>query len=203
MAKTKRKKPTSIVLQREEESTLVVVNRDLMRGHQPNQYKEADLQKWAEAALGKDLKLKLKEKIVLSAAHTVVSNKAWLNATSCRNIYPGNPGIEFINDRSDFFGGKLEFWLENLSGAKKLQFVLRMTGYTQGSATITVQSSVPTAYSLIPVDISGSMNLTLGNVLQIPSNTPGGLALLTLDVQFHNAQYGSWQFVDVTFTEVT
>ena len=203
MAKAKQKKPTSIVLQREEESTLVVVNRDLTRGQQPNNYTEADQRKWAEAALGKDLKLKLKEKIVLSAARTVVSDKAWLNATSCRNIYPGNPGIEFLNDRSDYFGGKLEFWLENLSGPKNLQFVIRMNGYSQGGATITIQSSVPTAYSLIPADVTGSMNLTLGNVMKVPSSTPGGLALLTLEVQFHNAQYGSWQFVDVTITEAT
>jgi hypothetical protein len=78
-----------------------------------------------------------------------------------------------------------------------------MSGYTQGDATITVGSSVPTAFSLVPVALSGNLSLTLGNVMQIPSNPTGGLALLTLEVQFHNAQYGSWQFIDVVVTEVS
>jgi hypothetical protein len=201
MAKAKRKKSSSMILQHEEQAALVVVNRNVTR-YEPTRYTEADQRRWAEAVLDKDVKLKFKETITLSAARTVVNDKAWLNAISCRHVWPGNPGIEFLNDRTDFFGGKLEFWLENLSGPKNLQFIIRMNGYNEGGATITVGSSSPTAFSLVPVIITGGMNLTLGNIIQIPSNPTGGMALLNLEVQFHNAQYGSWQFVDVVFTEV-
>lgn len=202
MAKAKRKKPTSLVLQHELQPELIVVDRNVTKGAKPNDYTERNLKEWAAAAVGSDVNLKLKEKIVLSAASTVVKNKAWLNAISCRNVFPENPSIWFHNDRSDHFGGKMEFWLENLSGPKKLQFVIRMTGYCNG-ATITVGASCPTAYSLLPVTVNGSMNLTLGNILNVPSSTPGGLGLITMQVEFHNANYGAWEFVDVTITEVT
>lgn len=204
MAKAKKKKKTpSLILQNEVQRGLDIVARNVMRNQRPTLYTEAEQLKWAANVLGKDVKLKFKEKIVLSAAKTLVSGKAWLNATACRNIYPENPSIEFQNDRSDHFGGKLEFWLENLSGPKNLQFVIRMAGYSEGGATIDVRSSMSTVYSLVPVDISGGMNLTLGNILQVPASTPGGLGLVTLEVQFYNALYGSWQFIDVSFTEVT
>jgi hypothetical protein len=203
MSKAKRKKTPTLILQHDQQTAVEIVGRNVMRGQGPTRYTDADQRKWAVVALSKDVKLRLKERIILSAAKTLISDKAWLNAISCRNVFAESPAIEFLNDRTDHFGGKLEFWLENLSGPKNLQFVIRMTGYSQGGATITVGSSFPTAFSLVPVTITGSMNLTLGNILQVPTSTPGGLGLLTLEVKFHNAQYGSWQFIDVSITEAT
>lgn len=201
MAKAKRKKTPSVILQSEVRTGLDIVGRNVVRGQQPTIYSEADQRRWAMEALGIDVKLKFKEKIILSAAKTFISDKAWLNAISCHGVFAESPAIEFVNDRADHFGGKVEFWLENLSGPKNLQFTIRMTGYSQGSATISVKSSIPTSYSLVPIDISGDMNLTLGNILLVPGNPSGGLGLVTLEVDFHTAQNGSWQFIDVNFTE--
>lgn len=192
-----------MVLQHEAETALDIVGRNVMRNHRATIYTEADQIKWAKKVIGKDVKLKFKEKIILSAAKTLIAGKGWLNAISCQNIFAENPSIWFDNDRNDHFGGKLEFWLENLSGPKNLQFVIRMSGYSQGGATVSVKASMPTVYSLVPIDIIGGMNLTLGNILQVPSSTPGGLGLVTLEVEFHNAQYGSWEFIDVNFTEAS
>jgi hypothetical protein len=203
MAKVKRKKPESLILQHDLQAQLVVENRNLHRGPRANQYTEANQLEWAESALGRDVTLKLKDKITLSAARTLIKDRGWLNAISCQHVFPTNPTIEFNNDRTDHFGGKLEFWLENITGGKNYQFIIRMNGYNQGGATISVGCSQSTAYSLVPVNVTGGMNLTLGNVIQIPSKPSGGLVLLTLEVQFHNAQYGSWQFIDVVFTEAT
>lgn len=72
-----------------------------------------------------------------------------------------------------------------------------MGGYASGGAEIKLGSSYPTLYSLVPIPVSGSMNLTLGNVVEVPSQPIGGMGLITLRVQFNNSQYGSWLFYDV------
>lgn len=203
MAKAKAKGAPSMILQHAPQAALEITGRNVLRGQQPTRYTDANLREWTAATLGRDVSLKLRERIILSAARTRVADKAWLNAISCRHVFAEMPAIEFLNDRSNYFGGRLEFWLENLSGARILQFTIRMTGYSQGGATITIGASFPTVLSLVPLQVNGSMNFTLGNTLQVPANPPGGLGLVTLDVQFYNAQSGSWQFIDVVFTEVT
>ncbi|MCB0647061.1 MAG: hypothetical protein KDC49_10385 [Saprospiraceae bacterium] len=155
--------------------------------------------KWAKDMF-KDVDLKkVKTTLTLSAAQTTISGKAHLEAVACRNVFPTNPTIEFHNDRSDHFGGQLYFWLHGLKGGEQMQFIIQMTGYASGGAKIRVGASYPTLYSLVPIEVQGSMNLTLGNVLQVASQPTGGLGLVTLEVNFNNAQYGSWLFWDIKF----
>lgn len=203
MAKEKPKKPTSVILQHNTQPTLEIFDRNVMRGNQPPKYTDANQKTWAEAAVGKDSKLKMKERMILSAANTVIPNKAWLNVASCSNIYTQSPAIEFLNDRSDHFGGEVDIWLENLTGPKKLQFLIRISGSSTGNVTLTLSASFPTITTLLPATVSGSMDMVLGNILEIPSNPSGGLALISLKVQFHNAEWAFWHFVDINITEVT
>lgn len=202
MAKTKPKKPTSVILQHNTQPTLEIFDRNVMRGNQPPKYTDANQRQWAEEAFDLNTKLKLKERMILSAANTVIRDKAWLNVASCSNIYTQNPAIEFQNDRDDHFGGTVDCWLENLTGPKNLQFLIRISGSSTGNVTLTLGSSLPTITSLIPVTISGSMDMVIGSVLQIPSNSGDGLGLISLKVQFHNAEWAYWHFVDINITEV-
>lgn len=168
----------------------------------PNQYDSTMETKWA-----KDLKKnfdpkKVKLPLVLSAANTYVKGSGRLDVVSCRNVFPTNPTIEFINDRTDHFGGEISIWLEGLKGGEQLQFIIRMTGYSSGGAQVKIGASYPTQFSLVEIPVSGSMNLTLGNTLLVPAQTTGGLGLITLRVQFNNAQYGSWLFWDVKIKDL-
>ena len=168
----------------------------------PNQYGTKQEAKWA-----KDLKkgidfTKVKLPLVLSGANTFVKDKGWLDVVSCRNIFPTNPTIEFVNDRTDHFGGEVSIWIGGLKGGELMQFIINITGYSGGGAQIKIGASYPTQYSLVPIDVTGSMNLTLGNALIVPAQTNGGLGLITLRVQFNNAQYGSWLFWDVKIKDL-
>lgn len=147
-------------------------------------------------------KAEIKRTIVLSAAKTVEKDKAHLEVISCRHVFPTNPTFEFLNDRSDFYGGKVDIWLKNVKGGEKLQFLIRTAGFVPGGATITLRSSNPTQTSLIPYTLSGSYNFVLGNVMLVPQHPVHSLALFSLEVQYHNAQYGSWLFWDCAISEV-
>ena len=163
----------------------------------PTQYDTKLEAKWAkEMSKATDFK-KVKLPLIFSAANTFEKDKGHLDVVACRNIFPTNPTIEFHNDRSDHFGGEISIWLEGLVGGEQLQFIIRMGGYNSGGAEVKIGASYPTSYSLTPIQISGSMNLTLGNVLQVPSQPTGGLGLITLRVQFSDSQWANWLFYDV------
>ncbi|HMP30129.1 MAG TPA: hypothetical protein PKD85_11040 [Saprospiraceae bacterium] len=158
-------------------------------------------QDWIKKAVDTGV-LKLKERVVLSAASTKVKDKGWVEVVSCRHVFPTNPSFEFLNDRSDKFGGIIYFYLENVKPNSKLQFTIRMSGYTGGGASIRIGCSTPTRYSLTPITISGSMNLVLGNIMHIPSNPPGNLALITIEVQFNTSYADSWSLRDCVVEEI-
>jgi hypothetical protein len=46
------------------------------------------------------------------------------------------------------------------------------------------------------------MNLVLGNIMQVPSNPPGGLALITIEVQFNTTNFDIWSLKDCVVEEV-
>jgi hypothetical protein len=156
---------------------------------------------WIKKGLDSSV-LRLKEKVVLSAARTSIKSKGWVEVISCRNVFPTNPSFEFMNDRSDKFGGKIYFYLQNVKPNSKLQFTLRMQGYTSGGATVKVGCSTPTTYSLTPITVNGSMNLVLGNIMHVSSDPPGGLALITLEVQFNTTNFDLWSFKDCVVEEI-
>ncbi|MBK8636052.1 MAG: hypothetical protein IPN72_21815 [Saprospiraceae bacterium] len=97
----------------------------------PNQYDTKHEAKWA-----KDLKkgidfTKVKLPLVLSAANTFVKDKGRLDVVSCSNIFPTNPTIEFVNDRTDHFGGEVSIWLEGLKGGELNAHIINITGKIQ------------------------------------------------------------------------
>ena len=157
--------------------------------------------KWAKEDIGR-IDLKLKNKVVLSAANTRIVSKGWMEVISCRNVFPTNPSVEFVNDRSDKFGGKIYFYLENAKPNTKLQFTIRIGGYTSGGAIIRIGCSTPTQYSLSPINVNGSMNLVLGNIMNIPSNSSSNLALITLEVQFNTTNFDLWSMYDCSVEEI-
>lgn len=190
-----------VVIEYQEE---VMLNPLTVKRNQAGGPLEVDIlkkKKWTEAGIDKEI-FKLKEKLVLSAAKTSVKGKGWLEVVSCRNIFPPNPTIEFMNDRSDKFGGMLYFWMQNVKPGSKIQFTIRISGYTSGGAIIKIGTSTPTQYSLTPITAAGSMNLVLGNIMHVPSDPPGNLGLVTLTVNFLSQSYDLWMFHDFVAEEI-
>ena len=199
MAKLKIDSP--MVMDYQEE---VVLNPSSQRRYEHNSTLEVTKEskhEWVKKGIDTSV-FKLKERVVLSAANTSIKNKGWVEVISCRNVFPTNPSFEFMNDRSDKFGGKVYFYLQNVKPNSKLQFTIRIGGYSSGGGTIKIGCSTPTTYSLSPININGSMNLVLGNIMQVPSNPPGGLALITIEVQFNTTNFDIWSLKDCVVEEV-
>jgi hypothetical protein len=129
--------------------------------------------------------------LTLSAAKTKVTDKGYINAIGCRNIFPDGPNIDFVP--SDSFGGSLELWMLNVSKGDSFVITFRVICGHQGtwkissSETAAIQTAIVPAYQNIEFFIPKITN-------------DYGMALIKLEPQF--ASYGSWVFTDVTVQKV-
>jgi hypothetical protein len=191
-----------IVMHHEAQPNIVMGKERKMDLSNPIEVTKVREDAWLKESLKSAGEIIKRNRITLSAAKTVEKDKAIMDIISCRHIFPETPSVQFLNDRTDFFGGKIYFYLKNLQGPKKLQVTIRIKGLASGGATIRMGSSLPTTYSLNNIVTNGSMNFVLGNIIEIPASVQS-LELYTIEVQFHNAMYGSWEFTDCRFQEVS
>jgi len=131
--------------------------------------------------------------LVLNAAHTKTSNKGWLNAINCRNMFADGPNIDFLPQDTSF-GGKVEVWMENVSVGDSFTVQFRVVcGY---NGTWKISSSETAQFQTNIVPVSQSIDFFIP-----PVESNYGLVLIALEAQFSNS--GSWVFHDVIINKVT
>lgn len=130
--------------------------------------------------------------LTLSAAATKVSDKGFLNAINCRNMFPDGPNIDFVPQ--DSFGGKVEVWMKNVVQGDSFTVQFRVVCGYAGNWKI---SSSETAQYQTPITpVSQSIDFFIP-----PVTKDYGLVLISLEPLFTN--YGSWVFHDVIFQKIS
>jgi hypothetical protein len=130
--------------------------------------------------------------LTLHAGNTKVTDKGWLNAINCRNMFAEGPNIDFIPQES--FGGKIEVWMENVQQNDSFHVQFRVTCGYNGNWEVSSSETAKITIGINPVQQSIDLFIP-------PVNTDYGLVLIALEAVFNNG--GSWVFHDVIINKLS